>query len=849
MADNMIELVARINTENSADEINKNDIPDLQKQLKKINIKCNLDVGSINELKKQFSSINSGNIKKVTNSIVKEFNESFNIIGKVSESSKKEFNAQTKQMLQEFKEAWQKGIETGDFSVYTEVLDKLENRIREFNKGDVEQLKNNIAEIRSFFTDGSKVSIGSNLKDWLDTATGSNALSREYLDAIYGHGNYTIGSGNSGYDTLFKEDKDIVESIISAAQKILEYQDKIKSTGWGFEEFDALNSDAKSYLEIQGQISKGIEDHLRKIVGLPELAKNGDLFEFDANERDEIRIIDDLAESYEEAAEQSENLHRKQELLQQSYEALSAKIAKAKLDINEIGTREEFLTGEKVNYNEQFNEIMSDEIVDPAQLSKARDLLNAINNEFKILNAQTESSIPQNALENLIQRIAKTDSQIKILTIDYEKLEEVPQELKNSFDNLQRAMENFDFSSDYRSMSKEQISETVQQYTQIRIALNDTQSLIKAEKERAKTNNKLIELKEKEVQRTKQLNELQAHDYWQGRFEEAKDALTAQNQVTKEMKKYYQDLEKEAQKTEKLKRQDEEQTARINDRVRRLAADMKSYAAANERAVNSTKLMSNGRSFRDTWGDIEKLAQKAKLTDSEVKKLATDLIVFKKEARSAGLAGQNALEKFLNSFKTMSSYITANMVFNFVKRQLRDMVNEVTEIDTAMTELRKVTEATDEDFDKFAKSAGKTAKELGSTISDVINATATFARLGESLPDAEELGRVATLYKNVGDGISEETAAEDLVSTMKAFNIEAKDSIEIVDKFNEVETCPFYILVERNRRHIFSNCWEILKSFSLLFSKRRKSETSKRITYGEKKHIQSAKVVCVLSVV
>lgn len=278
-------------------------------------------------------------------------------------------------------------------------------------------------------------------------------------------------------------------------------------------------------------------------------------------------------------------------------------------------------------------------------------------------------------------------------------------------------------------------------------------------------------------------------------------------------------------------------------KVEQLAADMNRYAEANKRAVASTKQMSNGTSFLDKWNDlVSEMAKGMDLTEDEVKHLREQLRLFGKEAETQGLKGESAWGKFLNSFKTMSSYITANMVFNFVKRQLRDMVNEVTAIDTAMTELRKVTTASDEEFEKFAKSAGKTGRELGASISDVIDATATFARLGESLPDAEELGRVATLYKNVGDGISAETAAEDIISTMKAFKVEAKDAIKIVDKFNEVETCPFYILIERNRRHIFSNCWEILKSFSLRFSKRRKSETSKRIAYGEKKHIWFAKL-------
>lgn len=227
--------------------------------------------------------------------------------------------------------------------------------------------------------------------------------------------------------------------------------------------------------------------------------------------------------------------------------------------------------------------------------------------------------------------------------------------------------------------------------------------------------------------------------------------------------------------------------ANLQNRIKRLTADVNAYAVANKRAVESTKQMASGRSFADEWSRITSvMAKGADLTDRELKDLSADMAVFRKEAQAAGLAGESAFGKFLNSFKTMSSYITANMVFNFVKRQIRDMVNEVTAIDTAMTELRKVTEATDEDFAKFAKSAGQTGRELGASISDVINATSTFSRAGFNLPDAEELGKVATLYKNVGDGITIDSASESIISVMKAFNIEAENSIGIIDRINEV---------------------------------------------------------------
>ena len=61
------------------------------------------------------------------------------------------------------------------------------------------------------------------------------------------------------------------------------------------------------------------------------------------------------------------------------------------------------------------------------------------------------------------------------------------------------------------------------------------------------------------------------------------------------------------------------------------------------------------------------------------------------------------------------------------------------------------------------------------------NSSADWLRLGESIEDAGELAKNAAMYVNVGDGIDIDTATSDMITAMRAFNIEAKDSIKIVD--------------------------------------------------------------------
>ena len=117
---------------------------------------------------------------------------------------------------------------------------------------------------------------------------------------------------------------------------------------------------------------------------------------------------------------------------------------------------------------------------------------------------------------------------------------------------------------------------------------------------------------------------------------------------------------------------------------------------------------------------------------------------------------------------------------------IRHMINNIVELDTRLTELRKVTNLTDIEYNSFLERSTNAVK-LGSSIKDLISATAEFSRTGFNLTDSEELANVATIYKNVGDNINSiGDASGILISTLKAFNLEASSSLHIIDALNKV---------------------------------------------------------------
>ena len=113
----------------------------------------------------------------------------------------------------------------------------------------------------------------------------------------------------------------------------------------------------------------------------------------------------------------------------------------------------------------------------------------------------------------------------------------------------------------------------------------------------------------------------------------------------------------------------------------------------------------------------------------------------------------------------------------------RQMVGIVTELDTGMTTLRRVTEATEKQYAQFMKNATASAHELGSAISDVVNATGEFSKLGYNLDEATKLGEAAATYANVGF-MDISSSIESMTSVMQGFKLSADEAMSVVDKMD-----------------------------------------------------------------
>ena len=205
---------------------------------------------------------------------------------------------------------------------------------------------------------------------------------------------------------------------------------------------------------------------------------------------------------------------------------------------------------------------------------------------------------------------------------------------------------------------------------------------------------------------------------------------------------------------------------------------------------NNSKISTNTEAyarFVDFFNTYDEKIKSKMFTQENSSQMSKDWSELKKYIQDAGLETDKLSVKLKKLFEVNIKSQLANQVINAFQQGLRQVYQNVVDIDSAMTELKKVTDETSGAYSKFLSEAGDRAKNLGVSISDVVNATADFARLGYNLEDATKISDSAVMFKQVGDGVqSMDDATSDIISAMKAFNIEADKSLTITDRYNEV---------------------------------------------------------------
>ena len=184
---------------------------------------------------------------------------------------------------------------------------------------------------------------------------------------------------------------------------------------------------------------------------------------------------------------------------------------------------------------------------------------------------------------------------------------------------------------------------------------------------------------------------------------------------------------------------------------------------------------------------LKTLSAQGDVSTSDLNELSAAFKRVDQAAESAGLKGKSFGSTIKGAFQSISRYVGVSTLIYSAFNAIKNGISDVVALDTALIDLKKTTDASESQLRKFYYTANDTAKSLGVSTQEVIQAAADWSRLGYSIKDAQTMAETSSIFASISPGMDISMATDGLVSAMKAFDIEAEDALDgIVSKINAI---------------------------------------------------------------
>lgn len=243
-----------------------------------------------------------------------------------------------------------------------------------------------------------------------------------------------------------------------------------------------------------------------------------------------------------------------------------------------------------------------------------------------------------------------------------------------------------------------------------------------------------------------------------------------------------------------------EESKKATNQAKLLAKAEKDGATAlakGERALkNWTKMASSSdKTVRDAYSSLQDAVSELKSASQEYDETAekaenlinasAKLNTVLKQTEAVGIGTGTACktlgERVSDLATKFTSWLTISQAVMLAFRAMKNIAKEAIAIDDAMTQLRIVTNESEASYKSYGDRVAETAQKIGSSMTDIIDATTVFARLGYTLDESSTLAELTAMLQRVGD-IDAGDAQAALTSIIKAFDLDISDMESVMDK-------------------------------------------------------------------
>ena len=168
-----------------------------------------------------------------------------------------------------------------------------------------------------------------------------------------------------------------------------------------------------------------------------------------------------------------------------------------------------------------------------------------------------------------------------------------------------------------------------------------------------------------------------------------------------------------------------------------------------------------------------------------LKEITSEIINIENAEIRAGRAGRTLWDTMKNSgFHQIAAQMAGMVGVYDVINAGKEGINVVRELNTALTEMQKVSDETKQKLKDYQSTTFNIADAVGTTAKQIQTSTADWIRLGESIDEAAASAKTSNVLLNVSEFDNIEDATKSLVAMGQAYK--DLDKMTIVDKLNEV---------------------------------------------------------------
>lgn len=235
-----------------------------------------------------------------------------------------------------------------------------------------------------------------------------------------------------------------------------------------------------------------------------------------------------------------------------------------------------------------------------------------------------------------------------------------------------------------------------------------------------------------------------------------------------------------------LTKEQQNQINRLTQNCEKAATEFKNLSASEkgtikvgvEKAIQriNKDLAENTKYSAKAKAGLNALLKQLKSGDPSInlRKITEEIIKIENAEIAAGRAGKSLWDIFKTKstygfIGQMQSYLSMYVGFYGMVNGVKKAVSTITELDTALVDLKKTTAMNENQLENFYYDSNNVAKQIGVTTKEIIDQASAWSRLGYNTAETSTtMAKLSSQFASISPGMSVDESQSGLVSIMKA---------------------------------------------------------------------------------